>query len=297
MALPVATRKGGIRIDFAEMVALQELMGVTVPDKFAARINREALHQAFKPVKPLVKSGIRGIPYYDTGTYAKSIIHKTVKYKNSGTAFSIIGPNPKTSGPPYGPPAIAPQLGMKRRPVKYAHLIELGVKNHVLWGRRTSRFLPGYAVQEPTLKANEKLVQGRYAVGFNKAVNKTKGDFWRMSANFSLQGENFPYVTYRKQSASRDYHMAGSSQLTETSIEVTIYGNYDDIIQIGDWFRIALSGYSGIVTLGGRSINIQRSHLQQESESYTGPLEGQEEFLDVVTQMWEFAHCETAPAV
>ena len=72
------------------------------------------------------------------------------------------------------------------------------------------------------------------------------------------QNTNYPYMVYHRIDAQRPHHMGGPSGIVMSRIQIDFYdNNYDGVMQLAEYARMALNGYRGLLTINGETADIR----------------------------------------
>lgn len=125
------------------------------------RVQRKVLRQAINAGSTVMMKAMRAKAPRESGLLAKSIGKKIRTYKKSGTILGVVGPRSDVVGT---------YQGKKRRPVKYAHLVE---KGHIT---KSGQFVPAHPFMRPAFDETQRQVQdsikSKLAVGVVREASK-----------------------------------------------------------------------------------------------------------------------------
>jgi hypothetical protein len=97
----------------------------------------------------------------------------------------------------------------------------------------------------------------------------------------------YPAITYQRTGGEVYHHMTGASSLKHPRIQFDCWGErYADAKDLAEWLRGVLNGVKG--TVG--STTVQGIFFRDDRDLPEGPLPGEDESLERVTQEFEVFH-------
>lgn len=110
----------------------------------------------------------------------------------------------------------------------------------------------------------------------------------RLYGSVGPQKGKFPYGVYSRLVSSYEHEMGGSSDLLMCRIQCDWYAEtYEEVKKLAERARMAVDGYRGTVTIGADTLEIQKFHLKQDTDTYIQPEAGSEEGIFGVSQQYE----------